>query len=49
MLTRRANDWTHRFRPIATLAEVPIKNAGLPLIECKEILEQLIDYPAIAM
>jgi len=42
MLTRRANDWTHRYRPIAaTLAELPIKS------ERREILEQLIDYPAI--
>jgi bifunctional non-homologous end joining protein LigD len=30
MLTRRANDWTHRFRPIAAiLTELPIKSAYL--------------------
>jgi len=42
MLTPWANDWTHRFRRIAaTPAELPIKS------ERREILEQLIDYPAI--
>jgi hypothetical protein len=44
MLTRRANDRTHRFRPIAATS-LSFRSKS----ERREILEQLIDYPAIVV